>query len=316
MSIASSNTGTFALIGADKEDEDADGNNTLTNPGSAYVFVKDDTGNWTQQAKLVAGDRANNDNFGHYVSMASSNTGTFALIGAFYEDEDADGNNTLTDPGSAYVFSKDDTGNWTQQAKLVASDRANGDRVGISVSMASSNNGIYTLIGADQVNTDADGGNYANHAGSAYIYNWQDKPEISGSNGAISSSTTSTSATITATVNANGAVTTVTVYYGTSAAALNSSVQIGSTSGIGYKTVTGTIPGLASGTKYYYQIVAQNSEDQTNSSVYAYTTQPASANNDSDNNSDRDNDSNDSVAGGSNGNASGNPRPVPTLRIF
>ena len=184
VSIASSDKGTFALIGAYYEDEDADGNNTLSSAGSAYVFAKDDAGNWTQQAKLVAGDRAASDHFGCSVSIVSSDNGTFALIGASWEDEDADGNNTLGNAGSAYVFVKDDTGNWTQQAKLVASDRASNDVFGTSVNIASSDNGTFALIGADEEDEDADGNNTLTNPGSAYVFvkddtgNWTQQAKL------------------------------------------------------------------------------------------------------------------------------------------
>jgi len=90
--------GDTALIGAYGDD---------AYTGSAYVFTR--TGpSWTQQAKLTAPNGSANDAFGSPVSLS----GDTALIGATGEDDCK---------GSAYVFTRIGD-NWTQQAKLTASD--------------------------------------------------------------------------------------------------------------------------------------------------------------------------------------------------
>jgi len=61
--------------------------------------------------------------------------------------------------GSAYVFKRDGTA-WTEQAKLIASDGAEGDEFGCSVSI----NGDYAIIGASD---DDDNGD---RSGSAYVF--------------------------------------------------------------------------------------------------------------------------------------------------
>ena len=52
------------------------------------------------------------------------------MVGA---DQDSDGG---LSSGSAYVFVVGADGNWTQQAKLTASDAAAGDQFGISVAVS------------------------------------------------------------------------------------------------------------------------------------------------------------------------------------
>ena len=95
-------SGHHAIVGADLEDEDASGQNTLSGAGSAYIFERDTgTGNWREVQKIVASDRAIRDNFG--VSVAIS--GHYVTVGALREDEDASGQNTLSGAGSAYIFS-------------------------------------------------------------------------------------------------------------------------------------------------------------------------------------------------------------------
>ena len=113
--------------------------------GSAYIFARSGS-NWTQQAKLLASDGATGDFFGWSVSI----DGDYAIIGAYGDDDYG------FSSGSAYIFIRSGS-NWTQQAKLLASDGAAGDRFGWSVSI----NGDYALVGAHN----SDG-----YQGSAYIF--------------------------------------------------------------------------------------------------------------------------------------------------
>ena len=97
--------------------------------GAAYAFVQVGA-NWAQQAKLAASDANNGDNFGNAVAVS----GDTAVIGA---------NAKSSIRGAAYVFTRAGA-SWTQQAKLTASDGANGDDFGIAVAMS----GDTILVGA------------------------------------------------------------------------------------------------------------------------------------------------------------------------
>jgi hypothetical protein len=119
-------SGDAALIGAYGD------NNNGDDSGSAYFFIRNGT-TWIQQAKLLASDSQTRDLFGFSVSL----DGNTALIGAFYDDDNG------ADSGSAYVFTRNGT-NWNQQAKLLASDGAEGDWFGYSVSLSDDT----ALIGA------------------------------------------------------------------------------------------------------------------------------------------------------------------------
>jgi hypothetical protein len=134
-----------ALIGAHYDDD----NGPVS--GSAYVFIRDETGSWSQQAKLTASDGASVDAFGVSVSLYDDT----ALIGAHYDDDNG------TDSGSAYVFIRDETGTWSQQAKLTASDAEAGDHFGVSVS-------VYDDTALIGVRSDDDKGT---SSGSAYVFN-------------------------------------------------------------------------------------------------------------------------------------------------
>ncbi len=137
--------------------------------GSAFVFIKPATG-WanssgTEVAKLTAYDGENNDRFGRSVAIESKTV----VVGAYGDDLDS---------GSAYVFTKPDTG-WanspgTETAKLTASDRADNDQFGRSVSM----DGDTVVVGAHLDNTGED----TDVAGSAYVFTkpsagWVDSSE-------------------------------------------------------------------------------------------------------------------------------------------
>jgi hypothetical protein len=120
--------------------------------GAAYVFVRNVSAVWSQEAKLTCLDKAAEDNFGYSVSL----NGERALVGAFRSDP---GN--LTEAGAAYVFLNNGSSSWTQEAKLAASDKHANDRFGISVSLY----GSKALIGAQDSSPDGLSG-----AGSAYMF--------------------------------------------------------------------------------------------------------------------------------------------------
>ncbi|NJO65655.1 MAG: PKD domain-containing protein [Richelia sp. RM2_1_2] len=131
VSVALSGDGNTAIVGAEQEDTTANG------AGSAYVFIRI-SGVWTQQQKIQASDAQADDNFSRSVSL--SDDGNYALISSPQEDPGG-----TTTAGSAYVFIRSG-GVWTQQAKLIASDKAASDFFGQSVSI--SNDGATALIGA------------------------------------------------------------------------------------------------------------------------------------------------------------------------
>jgi cyclophilin family peptidyl-prolyl cis-trans isomerase len=126
----------YAIIGAPRE-------NYYT--GAAYIFEYND-GNWTQQAKLTASDGVSVDFFGGSVSISANH----AIIGAPGDDDFY---------GAAYIFECND-GNWTEQAKLVASDDDAGDFFGHSVSIS----GDCAIVGAWLNDT------YGIEDGAAYIF--------------------------------------------------------------------------------------------------------------------------------------------------
>ena len=100
--------------------------------GSAFVFVKPALG-WTdatETQKLTASDGGGDDEFGSSVAV----DGDTVVIGA-PGDNHVDGNSTLNDAGSAYVFTRNGSGVWNQAANLTASDPSLDDNFGDSVAV-------------------------------------------------------------------------------------------------------------------------------------------------------------------------------------
>jgi hypothetical protein len=136
-SVALAGDGNTALIGAWKKT-----NSMFTNAGAAYAFVRSGT-TWMQQAKLLPATPAASDGFG--ISVALSGDSTTALIGASGQDT-----SPFTNNGAATLFTHSGT-TWTRQNLLLASDRANLDQFGFSVTL--SNSGNFALIGAPYVDS-------------------------------------------------------------------------------------------------------------------------------------------------------------------
>lgn len=165
--------GSYAIIGAYAEDENAGGGATMSASGSAYIF-ENTADVWSQDQKLVATDRGIDDYFGYSVAI----TDNYAIIGAYQEDENEVGGSTMGEAGSAYIF-KNNAGTWSQDQKLVSSDRAASDNFGFAVSI----DGDYAVVGARLEDEDASSSNTINNSGSVYIYNlsgstWAEEQKI------------------------------------------------------------------------------------------------------------------------------------------
>ncbi len=155
-------SGNYAIVGAIFDDEDALGENTMSAAGSAYIFKRDESGTWNEVQKIVASDRDEGDRFGISVSISDN----YAIVGAYFEDEDTSGIFTFIDAGSAYIFEMDESGTWNEVKKIVAPDRGVDDRFGRSVSIS----GNYAIVGAENEDEDVSGENTFLSAGSAYIF--------------------------------------------------------------------------------------------------------------------------------------------------
>ncbi|XRB08803.1 LAM_G_DOMAIN domain-containing protein [Pycnococcus provasolii] len=129
--------------------------------GAAYVFTRGGAGgstSYTEVAKLQASDKQANNNFG--VSVSTSADGSTVVVGAHGESTGGSW------AGAAYVFTRGGGGggssNYTQVAKLMASDKQAYDNFGYSVSTSA--DGSTVVVGAKGEDT---GGAYA---GAAYVF--------------------------------------------------------------------------------------------------------------------------------------------------
>jgi hypothetical protein len=115
--------------------------------GAAYVFKRNGTDWSISPQTLTADDGVANAIFGRSVSIY----GDFALVGA---------NGANSGNGAAYVFARNGN-SWVQQSKISASDGANGDEFGTSVSIW----GNKCVVGAYRDDNDM-----GIDSGSAYVY--------------------------------------------------------------------------------------------------------------------------------------------------
>ena len=131
--------------------------------GRVYIFRPDENGEWTQAGVLTASDGASGDYFGWKIAI----DGTSCVIGAFGADSFA---------GSAYLFTADESGAWSEAAELTASGRESGDYFGVGVDLDDDT----CVIGAFKSNDET---------GSAYLFapdengDWNQIAELTASDG-------------------------------------------------------------------------------------------------------------------------------------
>ena len=169
-SVAITDDGTTVVIGASGHEETT-GDATAENVGAAYVYARRG-GAWTQETRLTADDGSDGDRFGSSVAVAGD--APTALVGAKW-----DRNDNGIEAGSAYVF-EPNGGEWSQRAKLTASDGDNGETFGRSVAVSGDGT---ALIGASQ--HDAPSGRAA---GAAYVFthnggSWSEETKLLANDG-------------------------------------------------------------------------------------------------------------------------------------
>ncbi len=163
-------SGDYAIVGAYQNSEDESGNNFLGASGAAYIYKKDESGNWSQIQKIVASDRATSDRFGNSVAIY----GDYAVVGAWFKNGEDLGGGTLLASGAAYIFKNDGSNNWMQIKKLVSVPQAQNDFFGQSVAIHED----YVIVGSPGDDS---------FAGVAYLYkndgsdNWTSAGQIKSS---------------------------------------------------------------------------------------------------------------------------------------
>ena len=164
-------------------DANPQADNTATDSGAVYVFTR--TGStWNQRAYIKASNTGANDEFGSSVALS----GNTLAVGTSREDSHSTGvnpsttitggadpqaDNTATDSGAVYVFTRSGTDNttWTQQAYIKASNTGSNDEFGDSIALS----GDTLAVGA--TGEDNGTGTYGNQSdntlsrsGAVYIF--------------------------------------------------------------------------------------------------------------------------------------------------
>jgi len=135
----------------------------------AYSFGVMPASAQSAEAKLTASNGAAGDFFGYSVSISEDTI----VVGAKYDEDNGQ------DSGSAYVFVGEET-SWSEQQKLTASDGAEWDRFGNSVSVSKDT----IVVGAEYDNDNGVS------SGSAYVFvcegtNWSEQQKLIASDGAV-----------------------------------------------------------------------------------------------------------------------------------
>jgi hypothetical protein len=137
--------GSSAALSADGNTALIGGGNDNVGVGAAWVFTRS-SGVWTQQGPKLTGSDATGPLGFFGGSVALSNSGNTALIGAPSDFNPTEG----TYPGAAWIFTRA-SGVWTQQGpKLRPDDETGSGGFGIGVALSSSGN--TALIGGQEDN--------------------------------------------------------------------------------------------------------------------------------------------------------------------
>ncbi|ENM5902020.1 hypothetical protein DX885_002121 [Vibrio mimicus] len=205
VSLALSGDNKTLVVGAYYEDNGvkgviSDGSeitdvSTAVDSGAVYVFTRNNRGIWSQSAYLKASNTGTEDNFG--TSLALSEDGKTLVVGASAEDNgfkgiitdgsEASDSGTAVNSGAVYVFTKSNTGTWSQSAYIKASNTGASDFFGSSVAI--SKDGKTLAVGAPTEDNAVKGiitnGSEAtdvgtvNNSGAVYLFTQSDSGEWS-----------------------------------------------------------------------------------------------------------------------------------------
>jgi len=145
-SVSIANSGIFVAVGAPYNDE------LGANKGAVYLFESNGT-TWEEKVKLTASDAAiglEEKYFGYAVDISSISGGE-VIVGSHGEDSSR---------GSAFIFTREESGSWNEVKKLVPENGDAMDRFAFSVSI-SGNIAICSAHGDDDL---------ASEAGAAYVF--------------------------------------------------------------------------------------------------------------------------------------------------
>ena len=142
--------------------------------GAVYVYRRASLGVWAQEALVVSSNADDYDTFGESLALS----GATLAVGALNEASAATGvggdetDNSAPFSGAAYVFTRSESGDWTQQAYIKASNTESQDDFGYSLDLQ----GDWLVVGAENEGSAAAGvqGDQSDNSllgsGAAYLY--------------------------------------------------------------------------------------------------------------------------------------------------
>jgi trimeric autotransporter adhesin len=182
--VALNGDGSTLAVGAYGEASNAIGignnqaDNSAATAGAVYIFVRDGMDQWAQQAYVKASNTGSGDYFGRNVALSSD--GDTLAVAAIYEDSNAIGiggrqfDDSATDSGAIYVFTRDGMDQWSQQAYVKASNTDSGDNFGIGLALNGDGNTLAVGAHVEDSNASGIGGDPADDstssAGAVYVF--------------------------------------------------------------------------------------------------------------------------------------------------
>lgn len=133
-------SGNRVIAGAWAHDYGIKGEERMEACGAAYVWERMDDGKWTRAQKLVASDGTPYDEFGYSVAIDGDN----AVVGARNVTLNKGDEDNYGYTGEAYIFSRNENGEWKEVEAIMPKDRKEGQQFGSSVGVS----GNYAIVGA------------------------------------------------------------------------------------------------------------------------------------------------------------------------
>ena len=175
-SVALSADGSTLAVGADGEDSAVgiNGNqadNAAPGAGAVYVFTRNVSGVWSQQAYVKGSNTVTNYAFGTSVALSSDgNTLAAGTLGG----------------NKVYVFTRT-SNTWTEQTNFAGSNTQAGDAFGSAIALSSDGNTLAVAAEFEAGNGSGPGDNSAPGAGAAYVFtrngtSWTQQAYIKASN--------------------------------------------------------------------------------------------------------------------------------------
>ena len=133
-------SGNYIIAGSTGQHTDVSGGNRMETAGAAYIWERMEDGKWGKAKKLVASDRTPYDDFGSSVAIDGDN----AIVGANGVTLKRTDENNDPNSGEAYIFSRNENGEWKEVMSTIPNERKDRDFFGNSVGVS----GNYAIVGS------------------------------------------------------------------------------------------------------------------------------------------------------------------------